>query len=245
MKSKAYHALRQKLIYFDDDIDLIDVLRKGVEDGDLTEAGSNYILKNVDPTKHAHIARRRNSVGGRKLVMSHLRASIYSSYIKDVYEELTQYLRTILKQASTNGFNAGRIIGEHSFKVDAKTVLELGNWDAVCKMVTESVFQSLEAEKSTLKLLEKMAGKLSLNVDKNLINAALPYLEIRHFLVHSDGRVTPEYIAQYPNIQVKGRYVALNSTFIDGMRTAVKALVADYDKEVINTGLLKAADVQP
>ncbi len=244
MKSKAYHALQQKLIYFDDDLELIEVLRIGVENGDLTESASKYILKNVDSTKHAHIARRRNSNGSRTLVMTHLRSSVYSSYIKDVYEELTHYLRTILEQASKNGFNAGRIIGEHSFKVDAKTVLELGNWDAVCKMVTDSVFQSLESEKSTLKLLEKMANKLALNVDMTLIHAALPYLEIRHFLVHSDGKVTPEYKAAHKNIPVQNGYVVLNSTFIDGLRSSIKALVANFDKEVINAGLLKKEDTQ-
>ncbi len=245
MRSKAYHAFTQKLSYFDDDLELMDVLHKAVISGDLTEQGSQHVLKHVDPAKHTHIARRKNSDGSRKIVINHIRSTLYSSYVKDIYEELTHYLRTILTQASRNGFNSGRLIGEHSFKMDAKAVMELGNWDQVCQMVTESVFQSLEAEKSTLKLLEKMATKLALNIDNQLISAALPYLEARHFLVHTDGKVTRDYINTYPQIQIKDGYVALNFAFIEGLRSSVKALVAEYDKEVINGNLLKAEDTQP
>lgn len=245
MKSKAYHALQSKLSYFDDDIELIDVLRKGVESDDLTDPQSNHVLKHIDPSKHKHITRRRNSPGSRKLLMNHLRASVYSSYVKDVYEEVTHYLRTILRQASLNGFNAGRIVGEHSFKVDAKTVLQLGSWDAVCTMVTESVFQFLEAEKSTIKLLEKMANKLALKLDQSLLDAALPYLEIRHFLVHTDGKVSHEFSAQHPHISLDADgYVVLNYSFITGFRNAVKALMAAFDQEVISTNLLRTEDLQ-
>lgn len=246
MRSKAYHALESKLSYFDDDIELIDVLKRGIKNGDLTESGSRYILKHVDPAYHTHIARRRNSAGGRTLIINHLRSTIYASYVKDVYEEITQYLRTILRQASQNGFNAGRLVGEHTFKVDARTVLDLGNWDEVCTMVTESVFQSLEAEKSTLKLFEKMASKLALDVDLNLINAALPYLEIRHFLVHTDGKLSLNYMALHPHIPIKSNgYIDLNYAFINGLRISVRALMANYDREVIDKELLKAEDTQP
>lgn len=84
-----------------------------------------------------------------------------------------------------------------------------------------------------------------MNVDKNLIAVALPYLEVRHFLVHSDGKVTPEYAAQHPHIALQNDYVVLNYTFITALRDSVKAMMADYDKEVISTSLLRVVDTQP
>lgn len=246
MRSKAFHALEQKLSYFNDDIELIDVLRRTAENGELTDANSAHVLRNVDPARHAHLARRQNTDGSRRLVMNHLRSTVYSSYVKDVYEEVTHYLKTLLEKASKNGFNSGRLIGEHSFKVDAKTVLGLGSWDKVCELVTSSVFQVLEAEKSTVKLLEKIASKLALNVDRNLITTAIPYLEVRHFLVHADGKVTAEFAAQHPHIVVDADgYVILNYVFITSLRDNVKAMMADYDKEVIANSLLKAEDTMP
>ena len=224
---------------------LASILHKAVISGDLTDPASQHVLKYVNPAEHTHIARRKNADGSRQAVVNHIRSTLYSSYVKDIYEEITHYLRTILAQASKNGFNSGRLIGEHSFKMDAKAVMELGNWNQVCQMVTESVFQSLEGEKSTLKLLEKMATKLALNVDHQHIDDALPYLEARHFLVHTDGKVTQEYINTYPQIYIKDGYVALNFTFITGLRASVKALVAEYDREVINSNLLRPEDTQP
>lgn len=245
MRSKAYHAFTQKLSYFDDDLELMDVLHKAVISGDLTEQGSEHIFKHIEPAKHTHIIRRKNSEGGRKNVINHLRATLYSSYVKDIYEELTLYLRTILMQASRNGFNSARLIGEHSFQMDAKTVLQLGSWDQVCQMVTESVFQMLEEEKSTIKLLKKMATKLGLKIDNQLISDALPYLEVRHLLVHTDGKVSQQFIATYPQIETNNGFVMLNFSLIEGLRSSVKALVANYDKEVIRCNLLMESDTQP
>ena len=246
MRTKAFHAFEQKLIYFEDDIEIIDVIRKSIIDGLLTDNGSQYVLKNVNPTKHSHIARRKNSDGSRRLIIDHLRATLYSSYVKDVYAELTHYFKTILNKAAENRFDAGRIIGDHHFNVDAKSILELGTWENVAHLISNSVFQSLESEKSTLKLLKKIAKKLALKINDDLINNALPYLEIRHFLVHSDGKVTTEFKKKYPKIKTKSnKTIQLDEKFIRQMRDSVKDLVAAYDKEIISANLLKAEDTQP
>ncbi len=246
MKSKAFHAFEQKLSYFDDDIELIDVLKIAVSRGDLTDPTSQYVMKYIDSSKHSHIVRRKNSDVSREQIINHLRSSIYSSYVKDVYEEVTHYLRTMLKKAAENGFDSARIIGDHPFNVEAKKILELGNWTNVCQMVSDSLFQSLEKEKSTLNLLKKTAKKLALNVDEQLINDALPYLEVRHFLVHSDGKLSQEYIKKYPSIQHdKDGCVILSYTFICNMRSLVKSLICKFDEEVIAKNFLKESDTQP
>lgn len=245
MRSKAYHAFQQKLHYFDDDIELIDVLRLAVLDGDLTDTTTTHVLRHIDPARHTHLARRQNSAGSRRLIIYHLRSSLYSSYTKDIYEELTHYLRTILERASLAGFNSGRIIGEHSFKVEAKAILGLGNWEEVCRIVAESVFQALEAERSTLRLLEKMASKLGLTILPTTIAAALPFLEARHLLVHADGRASAEYIAAHPQIRCDDGYIVLSYAFISGLRNSIQTLVAEFDQQIIAKNLLRAEDTQP
>ena len=245
MRTKAFHAFEQKISYFDDDIELIDVLRSNIISGDLSDPQSPSILKKINPGKHKHLSRRQNSDGSRKLIINHLRATLYSSYVKDIYEEVTHYLRTILEKAAANGFNSGRIIGEHGFKIDAKEVLKSGNWDIIVRLITNSVFQALESEKSTLELLNKIAKKLNLNIDENLINTALPYLELRHFLVHSDGIVSSDFKTKYPKIKTKDGYVVMNEIFISKMRKAIKNLIAAYDQEVITSNLLNTSDLQP
>jgi len=245
MRTKAYHAFEQKIIYFDDDIALIDVLRESVLKGDLTDAGSKFVLKNIDPIKHEHLKRRKNSEGSRKLLINHLRQTVYSSYVKDLYEEVTHYLRAILEKSAENGFDAGRIIGEHSTKFDAKAILAIGNWESVAKLIADSVFQALEAEKSTLKLFEKISNKLALGIDNNLIEAALPYLEVRHYLVHADGKAPDDFKHKYPGIPIKDGYFQLSYTFVSNLKNTTKALIKSYDEAVVAANLLKAADLQP
>lgn len=238
MKTKAFYSFEQKLMYFEDDIELIDVLREAVLAGDLTDVQSTKLLKHVNPLKHVHISRRKNSNGGREIAIKHLRASIYSSYIKDVYEEVTEYLKKILQQTSLSGFNSSRIIGDHSFKVEAKAVLALGNWDAVCSMISDSIFQALESERSTLQLIKKIASKLALEIPEALVDKAIPYLEVRHFLVHTDGNLSEEFIRKYPHIRRKKSAVTLDYQLICSFRDSVKALVSAYDQEVIVKNLL-------
>lgn len=244
MTSKAYHSFIQKVSYFDDDIELIDVIRTAVTSGDLTDPTTNRLMKYVDPARHRHIARRRNSDGSRENTINHLRQSIYSSYLKDMYEEVTEYLRLILEQASRNGFNSGRIIGEHSFKMDATAILALGSWENVCNAVAESVFQNLEAERSTLSLLSKIAKKLDLDLSLDLINDALPYLEVRHALVHTDGRLSEEFVEKYPHIPRKSNgCINLNYKLINNARQKIKALMEAYDFQVVQKNLLAQEDL--
>lgn len=244
MRTKAYHAFESKIAYFDDDLDLVDVLRESVLAGNLSEPSGDYVLKNIDPEVHAHLKRRKNSDGARRLLINHLRKTVYSSYIKDIYEEVTLYLKTVLEKAAENGFEAGRIIGEHSCKFDAKAILEAGNWHTVTRLITESIFQSLEAEKSTLKLLEKISNKLALAVDPELIKEALPYLEVRYFLVHTDGKIPKAFQKENPGFKFNNDYVQLNYEFVTGLKDSVKKLIKEFDKKIVENGLLKSKDLQ-
>lgn len=243
-KSKAFHSFKQKLSYFYDDIEMMDVIRASVLRGDLSSPDSNYVLTGVKPSKHKHLSRMGNRKGSRENAINHLRASLYSSFVKDLYEEVTEYLRLILLQASKNHFDSGRIIGEHGFKIDARTVLALGDWPEVCRYVTENVFQALEAERSTLSLLKKMCTKLGLAVDEALFEEALPYLEVRHFLVHTDGVLGAEYKAKYMHVKEKNGVVVLDYNFIVSAYRAILKLVQAFDDEIVAKNVLMANDLR-
>ena len=150
----------------------------------------------------------------------------------------------MLNSAARKGINPGRIIGEHSFKKDAQEILAARNWTNIVQMVSDSIFQSLEAEKSTLSLLQKISKKLALNVSKDKIDNALPYLEIRHFLVHADGKVPRSFQKKYPAIicDVKN-YVNLDRDFIQNFASAIHTLLAEYDQKIIAARLLKDEDI--
>ncbi|SDU32657.1 hypothetical protein [Pseudomonas yamanorum] len=246
MTTKALHAFLQKISSFDDDLALVDVIRIGMINGDLSSSNSKEILKNVDASRHPRLYKRKNSDKSRELLVNHLRQTVYSSYVKDIYEEVTQYLKILLEKCTENGFSPGRIIGEHAFKVDAKDILNAGSWESISRMLADSVFQALEAEKSTLKLFQKMSDKLDLKIDRSLIDSALPYLEVRHFLVHSDGKVSTEFKKKNPDIVVnKNFYVQLNFSFVNQMKEKVEALLMAFDTAIVAGKMLKSCDYQP
>lgn len=190
------------------------------------------------------MARRQNSAGSRRNVVNHLRGTVYSSYIKDIYEEATHYLRSFLEQASLNKFDSGRIVGEHTFKIDAKKILELGSWETVCTYVTDSISQSLESERSTLKLVDKIAKKLGLSISQQTIDDAVPYLEIRHFLVHSDGRLTLDFQQRNPGIRHTDGVVDLDYQLISALRSKVHFLIGEFDAQVVTANLLRPEDLR-
>jgi hypothetical protein len=223
---------------------MMDVIRTSVLHGQLSSADSKFVLSGVVKEKHAHLSRRGNSEGSRQNTINHLRASVYSSFVKDLYEEVTDYLKLILLQASKNSFETNRIIGEHGFKIDAKNILSLGGWAEVCRFITEAVFQALESERSTLGLLNKMCTKLGLNVEGKYFDAALPYLEVRHLLVHADGRLSAEYRAKYPHIKANNGVVVLDYGFIVAAYKSVLALVQAFDVEILNKKVLLPDDLR-
>jgi hypothetical protein len=246
MQSKAFHAFTVKLDYFNDDLDLMDVLREAVVANDLTEDSSSLVLKNVVPEKHVYLARRQNSPGSRRNIINHLRATLYSSYIKDIYEEVTHYLKAILEQSARKGLRAEQVIGDHPFEVNARDILKQGSWDNVAQLITDSVFKKIEGQRSTLKLLTQISKKLGLNVDAGLIQDALPYLEIRHFLIHSDGQLPDNFTRKYPQIPVNNRgRISLSYSLVRDLHDKVYELMAEYDKAVIEKDLLGEEDVMP
>ncbi len=246
MPSKARQSFETKVNYFLDDIELLDVLRISVLKNDLTDQKSQYVLAKVNPNRHSHLERRANSDKSRELVINHLRSTVYGSFVKNVYEEVMHYMKTILEQAAQSGFDGGRMIGEHSFSTDAQTLLRLGSWEEVCKYVAEAVFQALENERSSLKLLQKISTKLGLGVPDCVVDDLKPYLEIRHFLVHSDGRVNADFQSSNPTFTYTiDDKVIVNYQFVIDFWEKSRNLIEIFDTAIIDKNLLNDQFTQP
>lgn len=239
MQTRSFKRFKDKIQYYDDDIELIDIVRISVLNGELSSSKSPRILNNLDPEIHTHLRRRSNSDGGRELIVNHLRATLYSSYVRDIYSEVAIYLRDILRRAAKNRFDPGRLIGEHKITMDAQEILSYESWEELSGEVTSRVFQMLEAERSTIQLLRKMSKKLGLGVDESIIAQAIPFLEIRHALVHNEGILTSDFIKNNRHIRVKAkRRIDLTIQFIGDFREAVRNLIMEFDSKIISSEIL-------
>lgn len=246
MKTKYLVKFLNRAAHLDADIELADIVAIASKSGALYTAGSPHLFDAVVPEQHPRLAARTNNAYNRKMAIRHLKASLCASFLKEAYEDVTAYMQDILEAAARNGLDPNRLIGEHKVSFEANDILRAQNWHAVVHLVTKSVFRKLENEKSTKDLLKSMNTKLNLGVTQTKIDAALPFLEIRHLLVHADGIADAAFCNSYPTFGASvGVKIKLDFTVLQNARTALLELVQQFDEKVIACNVVASADTQP
>jgi len=231
---------------FDADVEFVDIVASAVKKGLLHDPKSSDIFKFVDKRKHPRIVKHKSSDHNRGLAVAHLKDTVHSAYIKDLYEDASEYVASLLGSAARKGLDPGRLIGEHRMSFEANELLALRDWDAVVQFISRSLFRKLESEQSTKKLLDALDKKLALKVDPTIVAAALPYLDIRHLLVHADGVADDTFIKAYPGFGLKaGDAFTLDWKLVHEARTTITALVHHYDERALSAGVVATPDIQP
>lgn len=246
MKTKAYLRFFNRAAHLDADIEMADVLKIAISHGALTVNGGPLIFDSVNVNLHPRLAGRKNNVHSRTLVANHLNASLCEAFIKNIYEDLIQYFSETLRAAAKNGLDSNRLIGEHQVSFQANEILSAKNWNLVVDMVSKSVFRQLENERSTKKLINKMNTKLELGVNQTTIDAALPYIEVRHLLVHNEGKADQLFCQSFPSFgAILGQKIKLDYTLLQSTRTAITNLVNEFDLQIVNKSVVASNEMQP
>lgn len=241
MKSKGFLRFCNRLQYFIADNEMINILLKNKE----RIAGTSHLFKDMTAEEHPTLIAYANTHHSRKLAIYHLRKTLLVAFIKEQYEEVTEYLRYVLEHAARNGAEIGRLVGEHKVNFDANFILSAPNHDVIRKAVTDLIFQQLENEKSTLELIKKIDKKLDLKISSQTIEDALPYLLIRHIFVHSDGKPDKEFKEKYPEFKLnqKGQIDLLKLSLVD-IQEKVKKLIESIDKKMLNKNYFPSKEIQ-
>jgi hypothetical protein len=246
MKSKALVRFLNRAARFDVDLELADVLDLAMNAGRLSDPSAPVIFTDVERAKHPRLAVHKATDHQRQLLVAHLKATLRSAYIKDLYEDFGAYLLDIVTAAARAGLQPGRLIGEHKFEIDANEILACTSWASVVEMVSTRLFRRIEAERNTMKLLVSIDKKLGLGVDKKLIQAAMPYLELRHLLVHQDGIPDQEFCKRYATLKAKpGKKIQLTNAITSTARNSITKLANNYDSLAVKVSLLGQTDLQP
>ena len=246
-RTSAYHAFDQKLIYFHDDIELVDILNKSVKA--LQNPNNKRLFSGLNENIHTHMKRRSNSHKNREIVLKHLKSTVYSSYVKDVYEEVALYFKRILTEVTISVHDRklpnkeeflNEILDNYKVNVLAKDIFMQKNWEGVVSYIISLIFQSLENERSTKALIMKINKRLKLDIDEETIDNAMPYLDIRHLLVHTDGVASEEFMKRFPKILIikETNKVKIDLPLLLNMEKHVKEMVQEFDKKIIEKDLL-------
>jgi hypothetical protein len=246
LKTKHYVRFLNRMAHLDADIELADLVRIGVSAGKLHTPRDACLFDGINPRQHPRLAARVANATNRCIAIQHLRATLCASFIKDIHEDVTAYMQALLQSAARNGLDPGRLIGEHKVTFDGNDILSAGGWNAVIQMVASSVFRRLENEKGTANLLDKINTKLNLGVAQATIDAALPFFEIRHLLVHADGLATDSFCRSFPSFQAKpGKKIKLDHALLQSARSAIAGLVAEFDQKAVDNNIVARSEMQP
>ena len=239
--SKYALVFQNRLLSFDQDIELIDIICRAQKADDFLK-DDNLLFSYLDDKKHPALNTRKANTTSRGIVINHLKATVYSSYIKDIYEELTAYIKSFLYEAALKAKDpctAKRLLGDQKITINAADALTYNTLDDLIMMIAESIIQGLEHERSTKELVRKICSKTSITIDDKKLEEALPFLELRHKLVHTDGKVDSEFKNKFPQFTYdKDDYITLNHKTILAAKSKITSLVLAIDKEAIKIGLL-------
>lgn len=239
MVSKGYKRFTDRLNYFRIDKEVVNVLYSQREH----LADDEKILIGVNEADYPLLNVRVSTEQSRIIVIKHLQHTVYVSFIKELYEEVTEYIRYILKEAALNGADTNRLIGEHNVNMKANEILSKGSKKDIVEYIMNSVFQQLENERSTLELIKKIKTKLGLTFTQPMIDNALPYLELRHVLVHADGKPNADFKTKYPQFKYDQKHkVKLTNDILDAAYENVNKLLNKIDKEMIRLNYISEAE---
>lgn len=236
--SKGYRRFNTRMLKFREDLELADIVVKGKE----LLAAEKMIFANVDKAQHPAMAKRKSTANSRDLVVRHLQNTCFESFMKDLYEETTEYIHYIMTQAIESGADINKMKDRDSIAVSIDSILSLSSYEEIVKELKETILNSI-TQRSTLYLLSNINAKLALTIDNNLVNEALPYLECRHYLVHSDGVFSKEFLKKYPHFHHRiGNKIQVDASLIGSAFEKVNNLLQAIDKEVITKRLVQSSE---
>jgi hypothetical protein len=144
-----------------------------------------------------------------------------------------------------NGLDANRLIGDHPVTFKVNEILNAKDWPGVVALVSKTVFRSIEKEKSTKDLLIKINRILRLDVDQQKIDAAMPYFEIRHLLVHNEGKADETFCNNFPSFNAEPKKaIKLDFVMIQNATNAICQLIQEFDEKVIQNNVIGNDKIQ-
>lgn len=245
MKTKYLIKFLSNSAHLDADLEFVDILKVAVREGALKVMKSDYLFDYVEKEKHKKLANRASTDHSRKLVVNHLKSSIRAAFIKGLYEAASVYFQDILKAVVKKGINNDRILGEHNKNFSCKEIIELGSYSKIQDAIAIAIYRQLENERSTKALIEKMVKKLDLTVSAELINSALPYFEIRHKLVHAEGKADKKFCLSFPDIEAEeDKPIHLSFKIISAAKDTIFKLIKEFDAQIVANGLVSSVELQ-
>ncbi|OEC48442.1 hypothetical protein [Pseudomonas sp. AP42] len=201
------------------------------------------INKDIDkalPIDCSNYTRLNHPARNRARIYNYCRAKNSHSAIVEIYGYFSEYMRDILKEIYKK--DPMQVVGK-SQKLLNMTFADLAKintlGDLHGKMV-EDVFRSLENERSTIKLIDKILSGTGVNLSEADKVSVLPYLEMRHLIIHNNGKIDAEFEVKYgATLKIKaGEKVPTVFPNAEAAIKSVRGFMKKVDSELVRMKLV-------
>ncbi len=235
VESKALQRLRNRIEQEQQNLQVLDVSllnsHKVAREGE----GKLSAALGYDEEKynHLHVPTTQSS-----RLMAQAKNANYRSAIITLYSLWTHYMKEILGllyQTSPHEV-AAKAPGEMKFS----EIIKIGSYEGIQSHIVDHVFRSLEDERSTKKLLDKILKHTKISLPQATKLNALAYLEMRHLFIHSNGEVDQKYWKTYHGIVscTVGRKLPRRFKVVESAYENVTFLCREVDRLLIAGGFI-------
>jgi len=138
-----------------------------------------------------------------------------------------------------------QLMGEQKIQLEAHDILASGNWAKTIDLITKQIYRELEKEKSVKELIQKFSSKLGLDINPEMLDAVLPFFDIRNLFAYSDGKADAAFVEKYPEFGASvGNLVAFDLAQLQAARGALVQLVTEIDQQIVQKAILQAPHLQ-
>lgn len=199
-------------------------------------------IDEVLPIDCSKYSRLNHPASHRARIYNYCRAKNTHSAIVELYGYFSEYMRDILKEIYQK--DPMQVVGK-SPKLLSMTFADLAKLNNIGELHTkmvEDVFRSLENERSITKLIDKMLNGTGAQVSQAEKDSVLPYLEMRHLIIHNNGKIDAEFEGKYGAAMNLKAGDKVPSVFLnaDSAIKSVSAFVKKIDGEFIRMNMVSA-----
>jgi len=239
-ETASYQRYRSRIEYLEQHLQLVDLaLTKLFQTTRPQRHQPVTFLQALNVTSNRY-GRLQHPVNHTPRLTNFSRAQNINHALVSLYRYFAEYLRGILGEIYET--DPKLVVGKAPQSLQFHEIVDLGTYEAVVERMVTTVFRKLENERSTTKLLDKILAHTGVNLPAAKKDAALPYLEMRHLVIHNHGKADQKFVAQYG----QQFQLAVDQSLPGTFRTAAEAirkvtdLLHEVDRQLIAQSTVQA-----
>ena len=244
-ESKTHQIFRSRIEFLEQHLEATDAAARIAYNILGYKSNRDKTISEALPIDCSNYSRLSHPSNARGRIYNYSKSKIVQAIIIELYGYFTEYLREILKEIYVH--NPMLVVNKSpnplSMRYSDLAVIPSIN-DLHSKMV-DNVFRSLENERSTTKLIDKVIKGTDVSISNSDKDPVLPYCEMRHLLIHNNGKVDDAFESKYGGTfsVKKGAKLPSNFKIANDAIKALSSFVAKLDREFIRLNLVVQFDL--